>query len=180
MTELAGWVAAVMVLVGAGSPGQDTLTVVTERLSFHLDPAGGAMELRVKDASGDAVHTARFPRLLLDGVAQTGFTPAGPGRARTGDLDVALEVLGPRAIAVTWTPRDGALHDFRLELESDDRTRYYGTGERFNALHQRGYTLPLPSLEIKRKPASIFDYRFDDFEIKGYESHPHIPGKVAV
>ncbi len=40
--------------------------------------------------------------------------------------------------------------------------------------------LPLPRLEIKRRPDSIFDYRFEDFEIVGYESHPHIPGKVAV
>jgi len=40
--------------------------------------------------------------------------------------------------------------------------------------------LPLPTLEIKRKPDSIFDYRFEDFEIVGYESHPHIAAKVAV
>ena len=40
--------------------------------------------------------------------------------------------------------------------------------------------LPLPRLDIKRRPDSIFDYRFEDFEIVGYESHPHIPGKVAV
>jgi thymidylate synthase len=39
---------------------------------------------------------------------------------------------------------------------------------------------PLPKIEIKRKPASIFDYRFEDFDIVGYESHPHIPAKVAV
>ena len=38
----------------------------------------------------------------------------------------------------------------------------------------------LPQLEIKRKPASIFDYQFDDFEIKNYEAHPHIKGIVAV
>ena len=40
--------------------------------------------------------------------------------------------------------------------------------------------LPLPRLAIRRRPASIFDYRFDDFEIAGYESHPHIAAKVAV
>ncbi len=40
--------------------------------------------------------------------------------------------------------------------------------------------LPLPRLAIKRRPESIFDYRFDDFEILNYESHPHIPAKVAV
>lgn len=40
--------------------------------------------------------------------------------------------------------------------------------------------LPLPRLEIKRKPASIFDYRFEDFEIVNYEAHPHIKGEVAI
>ncbi len=40
--------------------------------------------------------------------------------------------------------------------------------------------LPLPRLAIKRRPDSIFDYRFDDFEILNYEFHPHIKAKVAV
>ena len=39
---------------------------------------------------------------------------------------------------------------------------------------------PLPKLNILRKPASIFDYEFEDFEIIGYESHPHIKAPVAV
>ena len=40
--------------------------------------------------------------------------------------------------------------------------------------------LPLPRLAIKRKPPSIFDYQFEDFEILNYESHPHIKAAVAV
>jgi len=40
--------------------------------------------------------------------------------------------------------------------------------------------LPLPRLAIKRRPASIFDYRFEDFEVLNYESHPHIKAAVAV
>lgn len=39
---------------------------------------------------------------------------------------------------------------------------------------------PLPSLKVHRKPDSIFDYQFEDFEIVGYESHPHIKAPVAV
>ena len=39
---------------------------------------------------------------------------------------------------------------------------------------------PLPQLVIKRKPESIFDYRFEDFEIVNYQAHPHIPAPVAV
>ncbi len=40
--------------------------------------------------------------------------------------------------------------------------------------------LPLPTLAIKRRPPSIFDYRFEDFEILNYQSHPHIKADVAV
>ncbi|WP_114638154.1 thymidylate synthase [Polynucleobacter necessarius] len=39
---------------------------------------------------------------------------------------------------------------------------------------------PLPKLNILRKPDSIFDYELEDFEIVGYESHPHIKAPVAV
>jgi thymidylate synthase len=38
----------------------------------------------------------------------------------------------------------------------------------------------LPSLHIKRKPESIFDYRFEDFEILNYQSHPSIKAPIAV
>ena len=40
--------------------------------------------------------------------------------------------------------------------------------------------LPLPQLNIHRKPSSIFDYKFEDFEIVNYKFHPHIAAKVAV
>ena len=39
---------------------------------------------------------------------------------------------------------------------------------------------PLPKLVINRKPPSLFDYRFEDFEIQGYQSHPHIKAPVAI
>jgi thymidylate synthase len=39
---------------------------------------------------------------------------------------------------------------------------------------------PLPRLEIKRKPESIFDYRFEDFEILDYHPQAHIKAPVAV
>lgn len=39
---------------------------------------------------------------------------------------------------------------------------------------------PLPQLNIRRKPDSIFDYKFDDFEILNYQSHPGIKAPIAV
>jgi len=40
--------------------------------------------------------------------------------------------------------------------------------------------LPLPRLAIRRRPESIFDYRFEDFEFEGYEAHPAIKAPIAV
>lgn len=40
--------------------------------------------------------------------------------------------------------------------------------------------LPLPKLIIKRKVDSIYDFKYEDFEICGYESHPTIKAPVAI
>ena len=39
---------------------------------------------------------------------------------------------------------------------------------------------PLPSLNFKRKPASIFDYQFDDFEMIGYDPYPAIAAAISI
>ncbi len=38
----------------------------------------------------------------------------------------------------------------------------------------------LPTLEVIRKVNSIFDFKYEDFELKDYQSHPHISAPVAV
>jgi thymidylate synthase len=38
----------------------------------------------------------------------------------------------------------------------------------------------LPSLTLRRRPASLFEYEFEDFEITGYQHHPAIKAPVAV
>ncbi len=38
----------------------------------------------------------------------------------------------------------------------------------------------LPIMHLAARPQSIFDFRFSDFELVGYEPHPHIPAPVAV
>lgn len=39
---------------------------------------------------------------------------------------------------------------------------------------------PFPKLKIKRKVKSIFDFRFEDFEIINYQSHPPIKAEISV
>ncbi len=39
---------------------------------------------------------------------------------------------------------------------------------------------PLPEMHLNPHVKSIFDFKFEDFELVGYEAHPHIKGAVAV
>jgi thymidylate synthase len=64
-----------------------------------------------------------------------------------------------------WTGGDCHLYSNHLQQADEQLTRS---------------PYPLPTLHIKRRPPSIFEYAFDDFEIRGYQSHPHIKAPVAV
>jgi thymidylate synthase len=39
---------------------------------------------------------------------------------------------------------------------------------------------PLPQMKINQEVKSIFDFKYEDFELVNYQSHPHIKGDVAV
>ncbi len=64
-----------------------------------------------------------------------------------------------------WTGGDCHLYTNHLEQADEQLTRE---------------PLPLPTLAIRRRPDSLFEYRYEDFEILNYESHPHIRAAVAV
>jgi len=38
----------------------------------------------------------------------------------------------------------------------------------------------LPTLNIKRKPDSIYDYAYEDFELANYQCHPHIKAPISI
>ena len=38
----------------------------------------------------------------------------------------------------------------------------------------------LPKLKLNKEVSSLFAFKYEDFEIEGYDPHPHITGKVAV
>lgn len=48
------------------------------------------------------------------------------------------------------------------------------------ALQMTRSPLPLPTVKFLRKPKSIFEYTYEDFEIVGYSSHPRIQAPIAV
>ncbi len=64
-----------------------------------------------------------------------------------------------------WTGGDCHLYSNHLDQAREQLTREPGV---------------LPTLTILRKPASIDGYKYEDFEIAGYEAAPHIKAPVAV
>ena len=40
--------------------------------------------------------------------------------------------------------------------------------------------MPLPQMKLNPEIKDIDSFTFDDFELVGYEAHPHIKGAVAV
>lgn len=72
---------------------------------------------------------------------------------------------GLRVGEFIWT--GGDCHLYRNHLEQAD-------------VQLRREPFPLPRLVFGRRPDSLFEYRFDDFEIIGYEAHPHLRAAVAV
>jgi thymidylate synthase len=78
---------------------------------------------------------------------------------------MVAQQAGLRVGEFIWT--GGDCHLYRNHLEQAD-------------VQLRREPYALPRLVIGRRPESLFDYRFEDFEIIGYEAHPHLRAEVAV
>lgn len=122
----------------------------------------------------DAVHTQLdsqcVPRLYLDCqlYQRSCDAPIGqPFNIASYALLVHLMAQQTNMLAGDFVWTGGDTHIYLNQLE--------GVAEQLSR-EPRG----LPQLRIKRKPESIFDYTIDDFEIEGYDPHPHIPMPVSV
>ena len=78
---------------------------------------------------------------------------------------MVAEQVGMEVGDFVWTGGDCHLYSNHLDQvrEQLSRTPY-----------------PLPRLAIRRKPETLFDYVYEDFEILDYQSHPHIKAPVAI
>jgi thymidylate synthase len=71
-------------------------------------------------------------------------------------------------------------------LEPGDFVHTFGDAHLYsNHLHQvetqlARVPLPLPSMQLNPEVTSLLDFRYEDFELVGYEAHPHIKAPVAV
>lgn len=75
------------------------------------------------------------------------------------------EQCGPEAGEFIWTGGDCHIYSNHVEQVKLQLSRE---------------PYPPLRLRINRKPDSIFDYKFEDFELIDYPLHPHISAPVAV
>jgi len=78
---------------------------------------------------------------------------------------MVAEQIGLEVGDFVWTGGDCHIYDNHVEQVAEQLSR-----EPF----------PYPTLKLARKPESIFDYAYEDFEIVGYQHHPAIRAAVAV
>ena len=64
-----------------------------------------------------------------------------------------------------WTGGDTHLYVNHLDQADEQLTRQ---------------PFPLPQLALRRKPPSIFEYEYEDFQILNYQAHPNIKAPIAV
>lgn len=78
---------------------------------------------------------------------------------------MVAQVAGLQPGEFIWTGGDCHLYANHLEQADLQLTRE---------------PLRLPSMKLNPEVKDLFDFRFEDFELVGYEAHPHIKAPVAV
>jgi len=115
---------------------REILDIGPVQLAINRD--AGRITLVVIDSDGRVVSSTQIGPVYLD------VPPF-----------IDAKQLSPRAIEVKLTPRKPAT---RLVLPIHDNSNYYGAGERFNALNQKGYILPIASID-RPEPKGTASYK---------------------
>ncbi|WOJ97557.1 thymidylate synthase [Congregibacter brevis] len=83
------------------------------------------------------------------------------------------------AVLVMMLAQQSDLEPGEIIVSTGDSHLYLNHMEQVNEQLSRE-PRPLPKLTLLRKPESIYDYRFEDFELSDYDPHPAIPAPVSV
>ncbi|HSK74212.1 MAG TPA: TIM-barrel domain-containing protein [Pyrinomonadaceae bacterium] len=123
----------------------DAKDLETEFLKLQFDSKTGEITFIILDSEKKPIQQIKMPGISLNGEIQNNFQSV-EGKARVfqnSSLRLEWEALNPRAVAVTWSTLDNKIHPFELKIA--DNSSYYGGGERFQAVNQKGFILPMAS-----------------------------------
>ncbi len=114
-------------------------------LDIQLNPETGELEYSFPTGGSGKKETVLLPAISIDGKKQAGFRPR-PGLTNfwsNSEVTLEWERLAENAVAVTWTTADNAVRPFEIKIA--DNSNYFGTGERFQSINQKGFILPMAS-----------------------------------
>ena len=99
---------------------------------------------------------------------------------RSSDVFLGLPFnIASVALLVHMLAQQANLTPCEVVITLGDAHLYNNHGEQVSTQLERT-PMPLPTLEILRKPDSIYGYRFEDFQLNGYDPASNIPAPVAI
>ncbi len=99
---------------------------------------------------------------------------------RSSDVFLGLPFnIASVSLLVHMLAQQAALVPAEVVITLGDAHLYRNHSEQVSTQLERS-PMPLPTLEILRKPNSIYEYRFEDFQLNGYDPAPSISAPVAI
>lgn len=109
---------------------------------------------QIFDAKGQLIQQIAVPPIVLDGETQKDFRQDKSGKfLENKSLKIEFQAMSQKAVAVTWTCKDRQVHPFELRIP--DNSSYYGGGEHFQAINQKGYILSMASIDHPEDKGSV-------------------------
>ena len=96
----------------------------------------------------------------------------------TAPVAIREQVLAWLRAEAASQPRSEQVKHYLERLARVDAARDAGRDQAREQLTRE--PRPLPQMKINPDVKSIFDFKFEDFELVNYDPHPHIAGAVAV
>jgi alpha-D-xyloside xylohydrolase len=115
----------------------------TTLLQAAADRASGRLSVVMLDERAGIRDALGFLPVLVDGEEHTDLQGEAP--LTSDDLEIEAEPLSERTLALTFTVRSAKRRALSIRLR--DNSHYYGAGERFHALDQKGFILPMVSAD---------------------------------
>ncbi len=105
--------------------------------------------------NGRVNRNLSLPPIVMDGQTQLDLTvdDSKTGRLSNDAIWVEVAPAGDRSVAVTFGAHDDDVHNWDLSVPGNDA--YYGGGERFNSINQKGYVLPMRSMDHPGEKGSV-------------------------
>lgn len=135
------------VVIAGATVNVANVTDKASQVEVRTTPGEGRVTVILRDARGIFQDAVAVPSFSVDGRVQVLAKEVGASGVvfRSADAELTVEAISPRAVALTWRCTKPGEHDLLVSVQ--DNSRYYGGGERFNAINQKGFILPMGSLD---------------------------------